>query len=88
MFAYRCVVSYVWSTGRKRGSPFKATYSMQPIWANLAALAVAVIYYVWRESHQIRLRKDRALRERVAYMLWVMATRGAAKTREIPRATV
>jgi hypothetical protein len=61
---------------------------MQPIWANVAALAVAVIFYTWRAFQQVRLRKDRALRERVAYMLWVMATRGASKTREIPRVTV
>jgi hypothetical protein len=61
---------------------------MQPIWANLAALAVAVIYYTWRSFNEIQVRKDRALRERVAYMLWVMATRGAAKSSEIPRVTV
>lgn len=61
---------------------------MQPIWPNIAALAVAVIYYVWRARDEVRRRRDRAVRERVAYMLWVMATQGAAKTREIPRVTV
>jgi hypothetical protein len=61
---------------------------MAAIWPNLAALAVAVIYYVWRAHEQVRVRKDRAIRERVAYMLWVMATQGAASTHEIPRVTV
>ena len=61
---------------------------MVAIWPNLAALAVAVIYYMWRAHDQVRVRKDRAIRERVAYMLWVMATQGSANTREIPRVTV
>jgi hypothetical protein len=46
---------------------------MQPIWANLAALAVAVIYYAWRAHQQTRLRRRLLLRERVAYLLWVTA---------------
>ena len=58
---------------------------MQPIWANVAALTVAVIFYTWRSLSQIRQRRERALRERVAYMLWISATRGVSKTREIPR---
>jgi hypothetical protein len=44
---------------------------MNLILANLAALAVAGIYYAWRAYAQTR--KQRQLRERVAYMLWVMA---------------
>jgi hypothetical protein len=58
---------------------------MHPISVNLAALAVAVLYYLWRDVARVRQRRQRALRERVAYMLWIMATRGAAETREIPR---
>jgi hypothetical protein len=61
---------------------------MQPIWVNAAALTVALIYYGWRSFEQIRQRRDRARRERVAYMLWIMATRGNSKSREIPRVTV
>jgi hypothetical protein len=61
---------------------------MQPIWPNVAALAVAALYYMWRTFDEGRRRRNRAIRERVAYMLWVMATQGAAKTREIPRVTV
>jgi hypothetical protein len=49
---------------------------MQPILGNLAALAVAMIFYLWRAHVQGRqLRRQRILRERVAYMLWVMADR-------------
>jgi hypothetical protein len=61
---------------------------MQAMWPNVAALAVAVIYYVWRAHEQVRVRRDRVVRERVAYMLWVMATQGSANTSEIPRVTV
>lgn len=45
---------------------------MQPIMTNMAALAVATLYYLWR-AHSQRQRRDQALRQRVAYMLWVMA---------------
>ncbi len=38
-----------------------------------SALAVANIFYAWRAyHHQIELR-DKMTRERVTYMLWVMA---------------
>lgn len=46
---------------------------MQPIVTNIAALAVATLYYLWRAHYQTRQRRQRVLRERVAYMLWVMA---------------
>ena len=36
-------------------------------------LAVALIYCIWQRYCQVRLRKERILRERVAYMLWVIA---------------
>jgi hypothetical protein len=48
---------------------------MQPIWGNVAALAVAVIFYTWRTWINLRVRRDRVLRERVAYLLWVLAER-------------
>jgi hypothetical protein len=44
---------------------------MQPIVSNLAALAVALLFYLWR-SHCQSLRQ-RVLRQRVAHMLWIMA---------------
>jgi hypothetical protein len=40
----------------------------------VAALAVAGIFYTWRSYHDMMIHKQRTLRERVAYMLWVMAT--------------
>jgi hypothetical protein len=46
---------------------------MGPIVPNLAALSVAVLFYVWRACDQVRRQRERTLRERVAYMLWVMA---------------
>ena len=48
---------------------------MQAIVTNVAALAVANLYYFWRAHYQGRQRRDRVLRQRVAYMLWVMAER-------------
>ena len=46
---------------------------MQPILGNIAALAVAIIFYTWRSFVQVRERKHRVLCERVAYMLWCSA---------------
>jgi hypothetical protein len=49
---------------------------MYPFWGNVAALAVAAIYYCWRGYHALDLsRKQRTLRHRVAYMLWCAAQR-------------
>lgn len=38
-----------------------------------AALTVATLFYCYREYAQHLSRKNARLRERVAYMLWVMA---------------
>ena len=46
---------------------------MQPIATNMAALGVATLFYLWRAHYQKRLRRQRVLCQRVAYMLWVMA---------------
>jgi hypothetical protein len=43
---------------------------------NLATLAIAVLYYTWRDSLVTRTRQRRVLHERVAYMLWAAAGRG------------
>lgn len=40
----------------------------------MAALAVAGIFYTWRAWQQAQSKRHQVLRERVAYMLWVMAT--------------
>jgi hypothetical protein len=51
---------------------------MQTVYCGLCALSVALIYYGWREYHQRNTGRERQLRDRVAYMLWVMAN-GVAK---------
>ena len=38
-----------------------------------AALTVAGIFYTWRTYHDLLARKQRTLRERVTYLLWVAA---------------
>lgn len=48
---------------------------MPTVLCGIAALAVASIYYLWRAYHRDEIRRKRVLRERVAYMLWVMANR-------------
>jgi hypothetical protein len=45
------------------------------VFSSLPTLAVSVIYCVWYAYQTERLRRDRVLRERVAYMLWVAAER-------------
>jgi hypothetical protein len=39
---------------------------------NIACLAIAALYYTWRDGYMSR-KKRAHTRERVAYMLWVMA---------------
>ena len=40
-----------------------------------SALSVAILFYGWRSYHEKIVGRDRQLRERVTYMLWVMANR-------------
>jgi len=46
---------------------------MHPLVGSIATLAVSIIFYTWQLYSQIRVQKQRTLRERVAFMLWVMA---------------
>jgi hypothetical protein len=48
---------------------------MHTICCSLAAFTVASIFYTWRAYHDALLKRQRTLRERVAYMLWTMAGR-------------
>lgn len=43
---------------------------------NLACLAIAALYYTWRDVY-VHRRKREILHERVAYLLWVAANRAA-----------
>ena len=47
--------------------------SMGLMGASLGALAVAVIFYAYRDHIAVQLQRRRMLRSRVAFMLWVMA---------------
>ena len=40
---------------------------------NVTALAVAAIYYTYRDGYLAHLRRTQMLRERIAYMLWTAA---------------
>ncbi len=42
---------------------------------SVAAMAVTSIYYLWRAYAFAMFKRERTLRERVAYMLWAMAER-------------
>lgn len=46
---------------------------MPVIAANVAALAVAGIFYAYRDGYLARLRRVQVVRERIAYMLWTAA---------------
>jgi hypothetical protein len=46
---------------------------MNVIAGPFAALTVASLFYCYREYQAFMQKKDRRLRDRVAYMLWVMA---------------
>ena len=53
---------------RRRGHP------MQLIGSSLGTLVVAMIYYAYRDRAVGLVQHHRMLRERVTYMLWVMAS--------------
>ncbi|MBI3408533.1 MAG: hypothetical protein HY040_09285 [Planctomycetes bacterium] len=46
---------------------------MSTIVCGTASLAVAGLFYVWRAYHDKLMLKQQQLRQRVAFMLWVMA---------------
>jgi len=48
---------------------------IQLVACNLAVLAIAGIYYAWRDRVAAVSEKRGILRDRVAYMLWVAAQR-------------
>jgi hypothetical protein len=46
---------------------------MQIVCFNLTALAVAALFYAWRDGIVRRGQREKLLRERITYMLWVAA---------------
>jgi len=49
---------------------------MNPLVTSMATLAVSTIFCLWRFYQQSEQQRHRLLRERVAYMLWTMASQG------------
>ena len=47
--------------------------TMEIVFCGLCALAVAVLYYTWREYNTRLIEREKTLRERVAFMLWTVA---------------
>jgi ABC-type thiamin/hydroxymethylpyrimidine transport system permease subunit len=45
---------------------------------SVTALSVAVLFYGWRAYQDTMKHRNKQLRERVTYMLWVMANNVAA----------
>jgi hypothetical protein len=56
---------------------------MNPIWSSIPAFAVAVIFYVYRAYAHVEMRRAKMLRERVAYLLWVMADKVKGNSRVV-----
>lgn len=49
---------------------------LQMVTCNFAVLAIAMLYYTWRDRRAKKAHKRSQLHERVAYMLWAAAQRG------------
>ena len=47
---------------------------MQLLFTSLPTLTVSILYCAWNAYRGVRLLRERTLRERVAYMLWIIAT--------------
>jgi hypothetical protein len=45
----------------------------------ISAMSVALLYCSWRTYHDKIMLRQKQLRERVTYMLWVMANQSEAK---------
>jgi hypothetical protein len=57
---------------------------MSAILPSLSTLAVSAIFCIWQAYQRYELaRRHRQLRERVAYMLWVMAQRLDSPSRRV-----
>ena len=54
-------------------APVRENPAMSLIAGPFAAFTVASLYYCYREYASYVQKKERRLRDRVAYMLWVMA---------------
>src|SRR5262245_48502486 len=73
-FACFATVSYRLATDQQVPSRLREMNAVQAICCHLAALTVACIYYSWRAYANALRERQRTLRERVTYMLWVAAS--------------
>ena len=48
---------------------------LQLLYCQLAAVGITVLYILWHRAVLARARAKQPLRERVAYMLWVAASK-------------
>jgi hypothetical protein len=46
---------------------------MNIVYTGFSTVAIALLFYSWRDYNFNLMQRQRQLRERVAYMLWVMA---------------
>jgi hypothetical protein len=58
-------------------SDSKGTHVMQPFITTAPTLAVSVIYCIWQAYARDQQRRRALLHERVAFMLWTLATQAA-----------
>jgi hypothetical protein len=63
------------ATRRRRVVFFRKAFAMLNLIPGVAAVTVSTIYCLWRSYHQVQVQRQRLIRERVAYMLWVVAMR-------------
>lgn len=61
--------------GYEPGLPLNRLILMQAIVTNMAALAVAMLFYLWRAHSQFHQRRRRILCQRVACLLLAVADR-------------
>ena len=59
--------------GTQEDFPSTELRSMQLFFCSAAILAVTVIYLFWKSYNDGLERRDKRIRERVTYLLWVMA---------------
>ena len=54
-------------------APVSENPPMNIVMCAASALSVAMLFYSWRSYHCTLLSREKRLRERVTFMLWVMA---------------
>ena len=63
------------SPSRDDLAPSTRMFLVNPMLSTLPTLLVTTLYYFWQVYHREWRRRRHVLRQRVAYMLWVVAQR-------------